>query len=123
MKRKPVMVSDERFGERLARLRQAAGLTQRQLAAELGISQRMIAYYESQSEHAPAHMLPVVAQLLGVSTDELLGLKPVKASAHLGQEPLWRRFRQIEKLPAKERRQLLAIVDTYLEKHRLAEQH
>lgn len=34
------------FGERLAALRKAAGFTQVELAAELGISQRMVAYYE-----------------------------------------------------------------------------
>jgi ribosome-binding protein aMBF1 (putative translation factor) len=33
------------FGERLASLRKAAGFTQIELAAELGISQRMGAYY------------------------------------------------------------------------------
>jgi transcriptional regulator with XRE-family HTH domain len=34
------------FGERLATLRKAAGFTQTELANELGISQRMVAYCE-----------------------------------------------------------------------------
>jgi len=36
------------FGARMAGLRQAAGYSQRELAAELGISQRMVAYYEGE---------------------------------------------------------------------------
>lgn len=35
------------FGQRLASLRMAAGFTQIELAAELGVSQRMVAYYVS----------------------------------------------------------------------------
>lgn len=44
----------EIFGERLARLRQAASYSQRDLAAEIGISNRMIAYYEKETEYPPA---------------------------------------------------------------------
>jgi len=46
------------FGERLAGLRKAAGFTQVELAAELGISQRMVAYYESPAATPPANLLP-----------------------------------------------------------------
>ncbi|MBK6515468.1 MAG: helix-turn-helix transcriptional regulator [Polyangiaceae bacterium] len=44
MKRKPVTPQGQPFGERLAELRRRVGLSQRALAAELGISQRMVAY-------------------------------------------------------------------------------
>jgi len=36
----------ESFGDRMARFRSEAGYSQRELARETGISQRMIAYYE-----------------------------------------------------------------------------
>ena len=42
------------FGERLASLRKAAGFTQIELAAELGIPQRMVACYESPPATPPA---------------------------------------------------------------------
>ena len=61
------------FGERLAALRKAAGFTQVELAAELGISQRMVAYYESPQAAPPANLLPAIATALGVSIDELFG--------------------------------------------------
>ena len=64
------------FGQRLVALRKAAAMTQQELADEVGVSRRMLAYYEGQSEHPPTTLLPALAQALHVSTDELLGLTP-----------------------------------------------
>jgi ribosome-binding protein aMBF1 (putative translation factor) len=44
------------MGKRMA-VAQAAGFTQFELAAELGISQRMVAYYESPVATPPANLL------------------------------------------------------------------
>jgi len=110
----------ESFGQRMARLRKDAGFTQRDLAAQLGISQRMVAYYEAQAEHPPTHIIPALAQLLGVSADELLGLRPIKPS-RAANPTLWRRLRQIEKLPSRDKRQLLGLIDTFLDRDRLAQ--
>ena len=52
------------FGARLTELRKAAGYTQVELAAALGTTQRMIAYYESRAEKAPAALLPQMAAAL-----------------------------------------------------------
>jgi len=60
---------EEHFGARLAKLRMEAGYSQRDLAKELGISQRMIAYYEKETKHPPTHLLPLFAEALGVSTE------------------------------------------------------
>ncbi len=62
------------FGQRLASLRKAAGFTQIELAAELGVSQHMVAYYESPAATPPANLLPQIAVALGVSIDELFGV-------------------------------------------------
>ncbi|MBL8909962.1 MAG: helix-turn-helix transcriptional regulator, partial [Archangium sp.] len=71
--------SEESFGERLARLRKAAGYTQKELGEEVGTSQRMVAYYEAQTEHPPTKLMPALAKALGVSADELLGLAAGRA--------------------------------------------
>ena len=60
------------FGARLVELRKVAGFTQLELAQTLGVSRRMIAYYEGETEHPPTTILPRLAHALGVSTDELL---------------------------------------------------
>jgi len=110
------------FGSKLTQLRKEAGLTQLELADEIGVSRRMIAYYEGESQHPPASLLPDLAQVLGVTTDELLGVAPLQRKSPSPSNRLLSRLQQIEKLKARERRQLLRIVDTFLENERLKKQ-
>lgn len=101
------------FGKRLVKLRKTAGYTQTELANELGVTQRMISYYEGHAEYPPSAMIPKLATLLGVSADELLGIKPIKK----GKQPdtrLQRRFQQIQKLPTKDKRQITQLIDTFI---------
>lgn len=108
------------FGERLASLRKAAGFTQVELAAELGISQRMVAYYESPTATPPANLLPQIATALGVSIDELFGrnLKR-KLVKQEGDSRLRRRLLAIEKLDVAEKRQVLQLLDAFIERGQL----
>src|SRR5947209_3588950 len=109
----------QRFGARLAELRQAAGYSQRALAAETGISQRMIAYYEKQADYPPTHILPLLAQALAVSVDQMLGLATIKDGARRRDTGLWRRFQAVEKLPSPDRKQIAQLLDTFLEREKL----
>jgi transcriptional regulator with XRE-family HTH domain len=120
MKRKihPV-VSGESFGNRLARLRRAAGYSQRGLADETGISQRMIAYYEKQAEYPPTYVLPILAKALQISMDQLMGADKPGAAEKTHDNRLWRRFNQMEKLPLARRRQIVQIIDAFLENERI----
>lgn len=106
------------FGKRLVKLRKAAGYTQTELANELGVTQRMISYYEGHSEYPPSALLPKLALLLGVTTDELLGLKPIKKTK-APDTRLQRRFQQIEKMDSKEKRQIIQLLDTFIEREQL----
>ena len=111
--------SAESFGERLARLRKAAGYTQKELGDEVGTSQRMVAYYEAQTEHPPTKLMPALARALGVSADELLGLAAGKARRKTPDSRLDRRLRAVQELPAAEKRQVLAFIDALLDRERL----
>lgn len=96
------------FGARLASLRKAAGFTQIELAAELGISQRMVAYYESPQSTPPANLLPQIATALGVTIDEMFGRSAKrKLAKQEGDSRLRRRLLAIEKLDVAEKRQVL----------------
>ena len=106
------------FGDRLAELRKAAGYTQEELAGEIGVSRRMIAYYEGETEHPPATLLPALAAALKVSTDVLLGVAPMKKSLKPDTR-LQRRMQQIEKMNPKERRQVLQLIDAFIEREKL----
>ena len=60
------------FGKRLARLRKSVGFTQQDLATRIGVSRRVIAYYEGETKHPPTQMLPRLAHVLNVSVEALL---------------------------------------------------
>ena len=108
------------FGERLAQLRKAAGYTQVELAQELGISQRMVAYYESPNANPPANLLPRIAAALGITIDALFG-RPAKRrlAKQEGDSRLRRRLLAIEKLDVTEKRQVLQLLDAFIERGQL----
>lgn len=108
------IVNEESFGKRLARLRQAAGYSQRDLAAEIGISQRMVAYYEKGSDHIPINLLPLMAKTLGVSVDQMLGLDKTAENGRPRDNRLWRRFSQVEKLSPAKRKPIFQLLDAFL---------
>lgn len=108
------------FGQRLAERRKAAGYTQVELAAELGISQRMVAYYESPHSAPPANLLPQIAAVLGVSIDDLFGRTNKRRLAKQdGDSRLRRRLLAIEKLDVTEKRQVLQLLDAFIERGQL----
>ncbi len=108
------------FGQRLAELRKAAGFTQVELAAKLGISQRMVAYYESPNATPPANLLPAIATVLGVSIDDLFGRTTNRHLAKQdGDSRLRRRLVAIEKLDVAEKRQVLQLLDAFIERGQL----
>lgn len=108
---------EESFGQRLARLRRLRGLTQRALATESGVSQRMIAYYETHEATAPGDTVASLARALKVPLDELLGIKPVasEAPSSTAELNLWRKFRDVQNLPERKRRAVLRMVDEFLD--------
>jgi len=78
---------DERFfkelGARIALARKDHGMTQQQLAEQLGVAQQTLAHYEVGRARLPVSMLPVLTRLLTLSLDELMGqnLQPAKAAS------------------------------------------
>jgi len=107
------------FGPRLAELRKQAGFTQTAFAGEIGVSQRMMAYYESPAAHPSAKLLPKMAEALGVSVDTLLGVDTAKRRTKPTDTRMQRRLQQIEKLPPEERRQVLQVIDAFIERGEL----
>ena len=109
----------ERFGERLAALRKATGFTQVEFAAEIGITQRMVAYYEAPGAQPPAHLLPKLAEVLRVGTDVLLGLAEPRQPKKITTNRLERRLLEIEKLDPKAKRQITQLLDSFIEGEKL----
>lgn len=107
------------FGARLTELRKAAGFTQQELADEVGVSRRMLAYYEVQSDHPPTTLLPAIATALKISTDELLGVAPARRVAKPRNTRLERRIQEIDKLDVRKKRQIMQLLDTFIANEKL----
>ena len=65
----------ENFGERLKELRLEKGLTQKQLANEIGNTQSAIVYWESNKQEPTISTLKKLCRFFNVSADYLLGIK------------------------------------------------
>lgn len=66
------------ISENIKRLRKKHGWTQKDLAANLKTTQKVICDYESQNSKPPIERLPEIAKVFGVSIDELLGVKEIR---------------------------------------------
>ena len=64
-------------------------------------------------------MLPEIAKALKITTDELLGHAPVKKELKPRNTRLQRRLEQIEQLHPTEKRQVLQVLDAFIERGKL----
>jgi transcriptional regulator with XRE-family HTH domain len=101
------------FGRRLHALRTERGLTQIELAEAIDSSQRAISYYETVADFPPAGVIIDLAKALGVSTDELLGVKNGSAPKESREvKSLRRKLQQILVLPDKDRRAIVRMINS-----------
>jgi len=110
----------EGFGARLAELRQRRGLSQTELGTAVGVTKRVIVYYESDGAQPPGAMLVDLARVLGVTTDELLGVKPLRDTPSPKVARLLKRLERLADLPPAEQRAVLKVVDGFLDSYSAA---
>lgn len=120
LKLPPLSADAETIGQRIARLRKARGLTQSELAEQIGIIQSLVSDYELENLRLSAEMAARFAQALAVSLDELVGLKPAKKKSAKGENgelslKLVRRLKGIEQLPPAQQKALLRTIDVFLQ--------
>lgn len=65
---------------RIRELRELAGMTQQQVADSMGVLQSAVSNWESEVALPRARQLPLLAQVLGCSIDELFAQEPEAAS-------------------------------------------
>jgi transcriptional regulator with XRE-family HTH domain len=100
-------------GERAARFRKERGITQKEMAERLGVSQPHVSFYERGETRLHAEMLAKVARILRVSADELLGIKtpksPDAASAAMSAKSR-RLLQQVSELPERDQRAVVRLI-------------
>ena len=111
------------FGARVKALREAAGLTQEQVAGQLGITQASYALWERRNVALTAAQLGKLAAALGASADDLVFGAPRK-SARGGPAGKARRvFEEVSQLPRNRQQRILNTVEDMLTAQRLAVAH
>lgn len=68
-------MSDKTMGEIISTLRKEKGMTQKELAAKLNITDKAVSKWERDVACPDVNTLPKLAEILGVSLDELMNTK------------------------------------------------
>jgi transcriptional regulator with XRE-family HTH domain len=110
--------SHETIGQRLARLRRERGMTQVELAERLGVAQPVVSDYERGELRLHGQLIVQLSQILGVSSEELLGLTKPASNGTIKNRRLLRRLQEIERLPRRDQQALLRTIDRFLESFR-----
>ena len=99
------------FGERLLKAREAAGLSQTELADKLGVLQRTVAYWERRPSSLRPEQIATLALALNVPAECLLYEQPPNGKAVRGPTGKIRStIAQVEKLPKREQSKILDVV-------------
>ena len=110
------------FGQRLAQIRKAKGLTQEDLGERIGVSQRIMHHYENKAEYPPAQKIIELAQALCMSVDELLGIGNDDKDSYQNINPkLAKRLRLVSNLPSYDLKALVTFIDALLLKQQVKE--
>lgn len=68
------------IGKNIKKLRKAHHWTQKDLSLQLGLTPKMISFYENDERIPPADILIKLSQIFDVSTDFLLGVSNIRQS-------------------------------------------
>jgi len=102
------------IGKRLVELRTKAGLSQAQLAKAAGVPQRTIANYETIANYIPSSVLPALADALGVTIEEIVGLPVPKGGRRGPKSRLEKQIEELNRLPKSEQELASQLLDRLL---------
>jgi len=101
-------------GTRIRKFRQQAGLTQEQLAKKMGSAQAIISDIERGKLRAHAELIAKFAKALGVSADELVGLKKTNNAPAPTSRRISKRLQALEELPLNDQKAVCKLIDAFV---------
>jgi transcriptional regulator with XRE-family HTH domain len=112
---RPAKSKRSEFGARLHALREAAGLSQAQVADKLGIKQPSYAAWERRAVALSHEQLQQLADILGVKVEDFFRSdEPAKRGGPVGRAK--RAFEVVSKLPRSQQQKILDVVDALIAK-------
>lgn len=107
------MKQEPDHGKRLKLYREAAGLTQRELAEKIEVTHSNINYWENSSKLPKSNYLLPIAKALNVSVEELLGEpKPSKSKPPGGK--LGEVFVAASELPRRKQKKIADVIEALI---------
>lgn len=103
------------LGQNIKLFRKQKGWTQVELAQKLGCSQAMITAYENAQKRPDLDKINRLAQLFGISTDQLLGNEKPPKEVKPKNIRLWKRFEKVEQLPKEDQKALTKMIDAMIQ--------
>ena len=105
------------FGACLLKARRQAGLSQEQLGAKVGVSQRTIAYWEREPVALRAEQVSALADVLGVTTDYLMGRDNGKARRGGPSGKMRQLFETASRLPRSQQKKVAEVIEPFILQH------
>ena len=79
-------MANKSMGEIISTLRKEKGLTQKEVADRLNITDKAVSKWERDLACPDTQTIPKLAEILGVSLEELLNAKSIPATGHKGAD-------------------------------------
>lgn len=108
---RPSQSERSKFGARVCALREAAGLSQEQVARQLGISQPSYALWERKQVALRPEQLLKLAQILGVRVEELLEAETPRTARGGPVGRARRVFESVSQLPRQQQQRIIDVVE------------
>jgi transcriptional regulator with XRE-family HTH domain len=102
------------LGERIAALRERAGLSQTQLAAKLGLGQQTVAYWERHASTLKTEQIKAIAEALQAAPEEILGMSAPKARSNGPAGKLRQVFERASQLPRNQQKHVVRVIEDTL---------
>lgn len=109
---RPTKKERPELGERIAEARELAGLSQHEVARQLGVAQQSVVSWERRVQAIRSDTLKKLALLYRVSTDELLGIKPLKRKTPKGR--VGQIVEGVSKLPRRQQSKAIEAIENML---------
>jgi len=97
---------------RLRQLREAAGISLRELARQIGETHTNVGFWERTGTLPRSNVLVPISQALGVTVEQLLGDTPKRAMPTGGR--LRQLFERASKLPRRQQEKLIAVIEPFV---------
>jgi transcriptional regulator with XRE-family HTH domain len=114
---RPAKTKRTEFGERLYLLRQQSGLSQQQVAARLGLTQRAYAHWERNPVALRPDQLLKLAEVLNASVEEMIGSREKRKRGAGPAGKMRRLFEAASKLPRSQQEKIAAVLEAFIAQH------